>query len=144
MNYIAAYTHILVSKDDCEPQWILNLIYGTKEGHGVRTMSGEFITYSSINVPTVIKKDVCSYEWEEEIIPYNTLEEALEDIHKKEAYYDIHDIGYMYSGDYFGLTEKEQEKVMDFLFSEYETKSTIEPTSEWIELPDDIDNELPF
>ena len=63
---------------------------------------------------------------------------------KKEAYYDIHDIGYLYSGDYFGLTAEEQEKIIDFLFTKSETQPVTESTSEWFVLPDNIDEELPF
>ena len=53
MKYVAIYTHILDAKDDCG-EWILNLICGTKDGHGCNIMSGEFIPYSTIDIPTVV------------------------------------------------------------------------------------------
>ena len=143
MNYVAVYTHVLNVKNDSDSQWVLNLIYGTKDGHGCKTMSSEFVPFSTINTPTVVKIDSC-HEWEEEVVPFDTIEEALEDIRKKEAYYDMNDIAYMYSGDYFGLTTEEQEKIMGALFGCSEEQPITDATSEWIELPDDIDKELPF
>ena len=144
MDYVAIYKHILVVKDDCDPQWMLDIICGTKDGHGRRNESGEFIPFSTYDIPTVIKRADKSRDWEEMIIPYSTLVEALEDIHKKDAYYDLNDIGYLYSGDYFGLTAEEQEKIIDFLYESPAAESVIETSTEWLDIPDDIENELPF
>lgn len=143
MKYVAVYNHILINTNKCDPEWVLTLIYGTREGHRYIIATGKFIPYSAFDKPTIVEQDPVWDEWETEVVPFNTLEETFEDIRKKEAWYDLQDIERMYSSEYFGLTDAEQRRIMDFLCADYNICSTIESGSEEIKLQSS-DTELPF